>query len=794
MAADFSVKVDLDATQVISTAKQVGESMTQMGQAGDAGAKKVSEGSKAMSRDMREASQAAASAKGSVQQLGAAMQATGGHASRMGQNIMYAERGAHDILTTFGLASGSANLVGRLARGVDDLMLSIARGGAGMLAFGASMVAFSVAMKAATSVLELFKNAMGDAAAEEKLKIGIKDVVGNAKQARAEFEQLKDFVTGPFGGALKLEDVTEGVRKLQLLTGQSTVTEAQLKMLGAAAQVNNTTFTHVAEQYGRVYNALRLNLPVRAQLLQQMQAEGLITAQTLSKLESQAKAHADVKTQLATLTAGMQQNQATAEALAGTYDNLLSRLQKVFAENIAEPFGGALTEALKGPIADITSFLTKPEIKTGAQNFADDLEFKMLTAFNLVKDQGIGGAWKVAVNEFADYLHEHLLSILEDAGKTAFEHWKISIQGFFDFAVNRFKENFAPLMDALKTLITPVPLTKPPVEQKFGLGGGGETPGASELRSFFETAKQDADRAAQEQKDAAQKNTDVAQKSTDAAIKGNDASNKFGNYVVQFGQIVANFPNMLTLGAGPSPVQPPFPGASRGLSEWKPGEPLTRSVLFGPTGLPMGPGTIAISEDKAIQLFGSVLNAMNKYVDLVDAQGKVLLAHQLVRDVSYRSPGVPNVNTFEVWGRAWDAWAKIVPSQSMLLRPAGQETPLERAQREAREQMGKRAPDTTPKTGAATPIPGKEPKVKDLTEEKQLPAMERGRTRGTAPVAPLDQGDPAPGQYHRVEGSGGLDRADHLPAQGRVAESFSEQLKSTISLAPPFFVAWGWPP
>src|SRR5208282_6538771 len=122
------------------------------------------------------------------------------------------------------------------------------------------------------------------------------------------------------------------------------------------------------------------------------------------------------------------------------------------------------------------------------------------------------------------------------------------------------------------------------------------------------------------------------------------------------------------------------------------------SVMFGATGLPMGPNTLAMSPDLMTSMFGSEMGAIGKFVNILDQAGNMILNHQQIRDVSYKSPGVPNQNTIELWGRPDMGWSKV-QSDAFANQQSGQYGSLQDSinQQKALRESQQGAPDTTPK-------------------------------------------------------------------------------------------------
>jgi hypothetical protein len=581
MAADLRATVSVDGTQAVSQAKAVGEALTQMGAAGDAAAKKVSESGQKMSSGMKEATAAAAAAKGMFGELQAAAArpvAGGGGAAGVTQllqalekaRIYYQQLGkdAAEVATLAGKQAPAFNEVTAAAKGMTDALAStrqmasemvaegssmaeiyaavkeqitliespmagmgneakvafqnitagletnikltkemasategveagfkkevdakrkavdaeialeqkrakaeeetrrkdtekaeaerlkqvkitedaaakeaaaeeraavkeeaarakeaeaaraerseqlagLGEGAMGGLGFIAGMVGIQAATEAVEKPMQTLKEAMKEGADAEQFSIQLKDVIGSAKETKETLEKLEEFVTGPLGSAFKMSDVVEGTRQLMLLTNTTQISDEQLRTLGAAAEANRQSFSHVAEEYGNVVNKIQLGAPIRATMLIQLQREGLISEQTVAKVVSLNKAHADWRTQLQALDEGMNQNIATAENMGNSFDNLKDRMANVFDERILKPFGAAITEALKQPMKDLTALFTghDEEIK----KMADALEKNLLVVFYTIQDQGIVKGLETAFDMVSTYVKQTIMPAL----------------------------------------------------------------------------------------------------------------------------------------------------------------------------------------------------------------------------------------------------------------------------------------------------------------------------------------------------------------------------------------------
>lgn len=635
------------------------------------------------------------------------------------------------------MLTGGGGMMGAVM-GIQQLGTGLGEAAAGATTFGAAFGGIMVLLAGAAAAfvavkiaIDGLKAGMAAAAEEEKLGVQFKDLLGTTKAAEDQLAQLKNFVTGQFGGFLKLDDVAQGVRQLELLTGQTNITEEQLKAIAGAAAGSGATFTTVAAQYGRIVDSMRLGLPIRAQLLIQMQREGEISAATVSKLETMAKSHASVKDQLAALNAGMIASAQTAENMTNTWEGASQRLKNAFDIDVAAPFGEALLKALTPVANELTKLFTSHA--TEIQQMADKVEYALLFAFHYVSDNGIVKSMQDALAAVGQYIQDNWKNWIMTAIQQSFDNWKTAWGTLLSWLGDQINFIFNKAGQAAKVLqdymagkgagqVTTAQDVVTQAQEKLNaltLGGASD----EQIQKAVAELKAAQEAAAKAMEDAAKKSHDELDKPLPNLI---DSAKQWGAAAAT---AFASNPALQSFMQGygmmaPSPVSPPFPGASRGLSEWKPGEKETKSVMIGAFGA-MGPGDIAISMDKAIQMFGSVAAAGNKFVDILDKDGNILLAHQRIRDISFLKEGVANQNTYEVWGRAWDAWGKLVPSAANLGPMGGRgvsptETPSERAARETREDMARQAAATPAKPGAAAPI---EKPTKDktaLTEEKSL--------------------------------------------------------------------------
>src|SRR5208282_5502621 len=220
----------------------------------------------------------------------------------------------------------------------------------------------------------------------------------------------------------------------------------------------------------------------------------------------------------------------------------------------------------------------------------------------------------------------------------------------------------------------------------------------------------DQNKIVEQQKAATQQQSDASKQGQDSAVQMDQTIkhdeqiiNNFGAFVQQFGQAIGGFLQGMGGAVGGQvglKQVPPFPGDVRTESEWKPGEPQTHSVMFGATGLPMGLNTLAMSPDLMTSMFGSEMGAIGKFVNILDQAGNMILNHQQIRDVSYKSPGVPNQNTIELWGRPDMGWSKV-QSDAFANQQSGQYGSLQDSinQQKALRESQQGAPDTTPKGG-----------------------------------------------------------------------------------------------
>jgi hypothetical protein len=100
------------------------------------------------------------------------------------------------------------------------------------------------------------------------------------------------------------------------------------------------------------------------------------------------------------------------------------------------------------------------------------------------------------------------------------------------------------------------------------------------------------------------------------------------------------------------PGEKSFPGSVRTKSMWVPGQRMPRDLKYGAL---QEDGQDHVMTDNDIAMSPDL---MKKYgyklgdrVDVLDSEGNILYPNQLVADKSYVSPGKPNSNTIELWGR-----------------------------------------------------------------------------------------------------------------------------------------------
>jgi hypothetical protein len=646
-------------------------------------------------------------------------------------------RSGDDLMRVVGMGTGGKG--GALVRGIEDLFFAIKQGGIGMLGLTGGMIAFSAVFKLIQAPIDALKASFAEGLGQEKLDIQMKAMLGSARAAHAELSQIKDFVTGPGGGFMAFEDAQKGVERLQMLSGGLITVSDGLKILAGAQAVSGQSAERLGQEIGKVSGMILAGAPVRFQMLEQLVSLKVISQDDAVAIENMSKKHADAHAIMTRFTQALHENDAAAKEASDSFGGLANRMDQILHKDILEPFGAALASALKGPLKDFDNWLKSegPAIKQFANDFSDTLN----GVFIFVKAHGIMGSLQEGFHELGGWIKTNWQPMGEAFWTTAFDHAKTAAQGFWQWYIGNagtWASQFWPAffkwvkdqkgglwgyLWSLGAQPTTEPV-RPPSPTLPGLGGGAETPGASELRQFYDQAQKEAD-AVKQQTDATAKQSSA----TDALKNANVALQSSMDLLnATMKQLPSQLAGLAFGGAlGPSPVQPPFPGASRGLSEWKPGEPMTRATMFGPTGMPMGLGTIALSIDKMIELFGSEKAAIGKFVDILDAQGHILLAHQQVRDVSFLKEGVQNRNTFEVWGRSWDAWGKVVPSAPWFQQgtaAAGGGLTLQqsidqaRREREAREKADQAGKGKLP--GAPPPLAGKEKGAKELSDEKKL--------------------------------------------------------------------------
>jgi len=104
---------------------------------------------------------------------------------------------------------------------------------------------------------------------------------------------------------------------------------------------------------------------------------------------------------------------------------------------------------------------------------------------------------------------------------------------------------------------------------------------------------------------------------------------------------------------------------------WMPGQRLTRDLKKGAL---QENGQDHLMTDNDIAMSPDLMKkygyGLGDYVDVLDAQGNVLYPHQLIADKSYVSPGKPNSNTIELWGRGDIGYSTIRRSPQAPATPA----------------------------------------------------------------------------------------------------------------------------
>ena len=708
MAADLSLKVDVDGSQAKTEAQNVGKALTDMSEKGDAGAKKVSEGMKKMGHDVETATKAVE-----------------GHGSRASRQFINATRAAEDYSKVLGLPMMMGGL-GRLIRGTEDLGLAMARGGVGMAGFTFAMVAFNAATQAVMAPINALMNALkegfGEALGQEKLDIQLKNMLGSAKAAGDELKQIKDFVTGGQGGFLSFDDAQKGVERLQSLSGGLITTSQALRILAGAQAVSGQSAAQLGQEIGKVTNYILSGTPMRYQMLEGLVNLHLISSQDAVAIENMSKKHADATAIMGRFTQALHENDAAAKEASESFGGLMNQLEQIIHVDILEPLGAALIAAFKEPLKTLDEFFTghQPQI----QEMAMQLRINLMTAIDYVKEHGIEKSFYDGLDAFVAYFEANVTPKLQALLKHMWDGTMSDLQEYWDHfvAVNKARwQSFIETMSKPPTTVAPLPGTP---KEALGLGGQPDTRAEEEQRKI----QQDLIDAQKAGEDATKNQTSTTKTQTSASDALKNANNALKASVDLLNTTMQNMPNMLLQGGvggfGPAGAAakfaPPVPGATPGVRAMQYGPVVgeyTGATLIGPFGNVLKSNDIAVSVS-LMQQFGLKLG---DYVNIIDQTGKVLYAHMHIMDTSWKTVAGRKVDTggFETRTGKELGYASLIKEQSgsMLMTDWGKLYMNEwnKAQKEQADQ--------TAGKGKLTGVPkveGKDKATKDLSEEKSL--------------------------------------------------------------------------
>lgn len=570
------------------------------------------------------------------------------------------------------------------AMGIQMLSTGLSEAAAGATAFGGAfallipiLAGAAAAIAAVTAGIKFMSDALSAGAAQEKLTVQLTAMLGSAQAARTELEQIKDFTTGGAAGFLSFDDAQKGVERLQTLSGGLISVNQGLQILAGAQAVSGVGTEQLAQEIGKASNMMLAQVPIRYQLLTTLVQSKVITAQNAVELENMSRKGATGTAVFSAFQQMLHQNDAAAKQASTTFDGVIQRLDNIAKTRVLEPIGEALAKGLEKPLQMLGDMLDNPAIKSGIATFSYNLEVALLTVFYLIRDQGIIGAWQTGVETVSKYIQDNWPNMLLTVATTSFENFKTAGQSFITWFVQRFRDDWMQLWTEINALKLPGP--KPGatgLEGQTGIGGV-DIQATKDLDQQIRNAAGLTKTQADVTKQQSDKTTVLNQTTAELTAATQQLNLTFTAFNQQSGLL--GWAGVGGAGGGGAPL---FPGASKGMSEYAPGDRQTHDVMYGPLGQ-MKTGDIALSEDKMVQLFGSISNALGKFVDIVDQNGNILLAHQRVWDTSFKSPGNPNVNTFEVWGRTWDAAGKVIASTT-----ATTQTALQKAQAEAKATAG----------------------------------------------------------------------------------------------------------
>ena len=124
----------------------------------------------------------------------------------------------------------------------------------GVLQVAGGIAVYNLAVKAATSATNLFKDSIQQAADMEDMKLGFEVLLGSVEAAEARMQSLADFAAStPF----QLPEIVTASRQLQVFTKGALATGDGLRLVGDAAAGAGRNFSEVAMWVGRLYDGLQ---------------------------------------------------------------------------------------------------------------------------------------------------------------------------------------------------------------------------------------------------------------------------------------------------------------------------------------------------------------------------------------------------------------------------------------------------------------------------------------------------------------------------------------------------------
>lgn len=616
------------------------------------------------------------------------------------QATRYGAQGAM-MQSPFGAVSGSmmnimmgAQMMGQGGpmggmMGVQMLGAGLTEASAGATAFGAAFAILSTTVVAGIAVfaaagaaVKVLGDALKEAGEEEKLSIQLKNIYGSATQATQAMSDLKTFSQSATGGIFNLSDLEAGQRQLLLATGGFIDLKTIMPEVANAAAESGKSFSEEASQIGKVYSALQTGNPARAMLIQQLVTEGAISEATRIKIENMAKAHASAASILQVFVNGLKEGGNAATDMGNTVEGLGQRIQKAFSQDFLEPLGAALEPVVKNIEQAILGILQGHS--ADIQTFADGLERAMLTAFFLVRDQGLVGAFKAGVDQVGQYISDQWGKILQTLAQAYWDDLKSFSSGFFGWFGDQFNSVFKVAGQTIAALLQSASGKAPGqyTSATDAVNIAQEKLNALTLAGAPDEQIQAAVKALISAQNAAAKDmNDAGSKIQNATAGFNQSLPNLVKGATQFGENAANafvnapaFKSFMQgfsgLPGGPLAPQAPFPGAVRAMSEWMPGQPMTTATQWGAAGTHLQLGDVAMSTD----LMAKMNIKLGDYIDILDKSGNVLLAHQHVMDTSWlptkpgvaQQPGWPVGNMpsggIEMYGRPDIGYAQIRPS------------------------------------------------------------------------------------------------------------------------------------